>query len=222
VRGARAGAATGTIRIQPAASGGTASAGARAEEGGRDAAQTPDNAGASVPVNVSTTRRVRLGSSRDRERAGDSQDRALRQGLASGSHARGDGSSVTSSMALENSPRVQVAERQSLDAGASLRRPGSSAGLRPRSSSSSWRPVLSVQEQSGGADRSRHGESGRDDAGRDVNDDDVGEIMPAEDPYVRLLREREREWRGRTLQMMSGTEDDDGGLLVDRYIRLGR
>ena len=46
--------------------------------------------------------------------------------------------------------------------------------------------------------------------------------MPAEDPYVRLLREREREWRGRTLQMMSGTEDDDGGLLVDRYIRLGR
>ena len=46
--------------------------------------------------------------------------------------------------------------------------------------------------------------------------------MPAEDPYVRLLRERDREWRGRTLQMMSGSEDDDGASLVDRYVRLGR
>jgi hypothetical protein len=47
-------------------------------------------------------------------------------------------------------------------------------------------------------------------------------VIPAEDPYTRLLREREREWRGRTLQMMSGSVVDDGGSLLDRYVRLGR
>ncbi len=32
------------------------------------------------------------------------------------------------------------------------------------------------------------------------DDDQEAGVLPAEDPYVRLLREREREWRGTTIR----------------------
>jgi hypothetical protein len=113
------------------------------------------------------------------------------------------------------------------------RRPGSSAGLHSRTpSSSSWRPVVAVEQQESAHGRSAAGGCvgpsaasplGAAGAASDGEaSDGESEALPAEDPYVRLLRERDREWRGRTLQMMSGGEDGEGGSLVDRYVRLGR
>jgi hypothetical protein len=155
----------------------------------------------------------------------------------------GDTTGVRPSLSLPNARGNSAIARQSLDdtamrpgtssgrPGTSSGRPGSSAGLRPRApSSSSWRPVLATDTQGSSSGDGRPvpvhgGGSGargeRGGAGEGSEDEDI-EVMPAEDPYVRLLRERDREWRGRTLQMMSGSEDDDGASLVDRYVRLGR
>lgn len=153
----------------------------------------------------------------------------------------GDMIGVRPSLSLPNARGNSAIVRQSLDETAmrpsiSSGRPGSGAGLRPRApSSSSWRPVLATDAEgsstadgrsitANGAGMSARGETGGGETGGadDRSEDEDIEVMPAEDPYVRLLRERDREWRGRTLQMMSGSEDDDGASLVDRYVRLGR
>jgi len=55
----------------------------------------------------------------------------------------------------------------------------------------------------------------------DSEDMDDTRAVPAEDPFLRLSREREREWRGTTVRMMTGQNDEDGSFL-NRYVRLGR
>ena len=158
----------------------------------------------STAVHASQTRRVRLGppagsgEGRSNSLAGDRV--AAQCDRASAGHSlpnavdnerlQRDTSADVTSGALQ--PQSTVREDRS--ATASGPRPGSSAGLRPRASSSAFVGVLG----------------------------DEGEVMPAEDPYVRLLREREREWRGRTLQMMTGGDEDEDDGFVDRYVRLGR
>ena len=183
---------------------------------------------ARTTVGASGGRRIRLRGSADSTAASTT---ASQLGADNG-----DTTGVRPSLSLPNARGNSAIARQSLDEtamrpGTSSGRPGSSAGLRPRApSSSSWRPVLATDAQgsSSGDGRSVPAHSGgsgargeRGGAGEGSEDEDI-EVMPAEDPYVRLLRERDREWRGRTLQMMSGSEDDDGASLVDRYVRLGR
>ncbi|EKX54820.1 hypothetical protein GUITHDRAFT_149869 [Guillardia theta CCMP2712] len=55
----------------------------------------------------------------------------------------------------------------------------------------------------------------------DGDEVDDSRALPAEDPFLRLSREREREWRGTTVRMMTGQDDEDGAFL-NRYVRLGR
>ena len=186
----------------------------------RDPALRPGNsdpqARARTPVGASGGRRIRLRGSAD-SAAASSQ-------LGTGN---GDTNGMRPGLSLPNARGNAAMARQTLDEtvarpGTGSGRPGSSAGLRPRTpSSSSWRPVLAAEQGSGTAQMHGGGQGRGGRAGAGSDDEDL-ETMPAEDPYVRLLREREREWRGRTLQMMSGGEDDDGASLIDRYVRLGR
>jgi len=197
----------------------------------RDPSLRPGNSDphalARTTVGANSRRRIRLRGSGDSTSSTPASQLGADNGCTNG---------VRPSLSLPNARGNLAIARQSLDEtamrpGTSSGRPGSSAGLRPRApSSSSWRPVLATDAQGsssgdgrsvtahGGGSGARGGSGG---AGEGSEDEDI-EVMPAEDPYVRLLRERDREWRGRTLQMMSGSEDDDGASLVDRYVRLGR
>jgi len=202
-----------------------------------DAQHNPDDDRAAPPASTTKPRRIRLGA-RGGARTSWSTSGAASDGAApeaslerAGSWSQGR--SVLSHPNSRGNRATSEEEGAPRPASTTVARPGSSAGLRPRTPcSSSWRPVVAVdQRQDAAAGRRREGGSCASGSGSldsagvasdDETSDGEAQALPAEDPYVRLLREREREWRGRTLQMMSGGEEDDGGSLVDRYVRLGR
>lgn len=257
-----AGGGVSTTAASPTGSEATEAAAAAPEpQHRRGKSKRPADEEAARPSSRGAPRRIRLGAVRDSQGRSAASDGAraavasdghgsssLEQGgvssaqrrpLLSLPNARGHRAAV---QALEEQGQAgQVLSRPgSSSSGSHTRRPGSSAGLQPRTpSSSSWRPVASVEHQdsaagrsagAGGSARQRDGvaasEAGSRAAAGGASDgeasDGEAQALPAEDPYVRLLREREREWRGRTLQMMSGGEEGEGGSLVDRYVRLGR
>ena len=237
--------------VAAATSGGDAQQGATAAasqpQPGRRGSQRAVDDKAARPASRGASRRIRLGPVRDGAGAAPATDAtsavlapdaSLEQGAVSSPQRRPQLSLPNS---RGNSAAGEPLEGQMLSGPGSsssignsnARRPGSSAGLHSRApSSSSWRPVVAVDHQesahgrsaaSGGVGPSVASSQGAAGAGIDGEaSDGESEALPAEDPYVRLLRERDREWRGRTLQMMSGGEDDEGGSLVDRYVRLGR
>ena len=117
-------------------------------------------------------------------------------------------------------PRASSGEERSVHSplgSPAARRPGSTAGQRPDSASGRrWRAV--TDDAGGEGSVGDHGDEEEEGVGARSGE---GALLPAEDPFVRLAREREREWRGTTMQLMSGMPDEGRGLL-DRYMRLGR
>jgi hypothetical protein len=253
--GVDAEAAHGVVRttVAAATSGGDthqdATAAASQPQPGRRGSQHAADDKAARPASRGVSRRIRLGPVRDGAgRASPATDAAsaalapdapLEQGAISSPQRRPQLSLPNSrgnraaGEPLEGQMLSRPGSSSSSTGSSNARRPGSSAGLHSRTpSSSSWRPVVAVEQQESAHGRSAAGGCvgpsaasplGAAGAASDGEaSDGESEALPAEDPYVRLLRERDREWRGRTLQMMSGGEDGEGGSLVDRYVRLGR